>query len=65
MNKTEIEWTDFTWNPVTGCLHGCPYCYARGTAKRFYSPETVFDYHDVNVAVLMAAARARQQVYGS
>lgn len=29
MNKTGIEWTDFTWNPVTGCLHDCPYCYAR------------------------------------
>jgi len=19
MNKTTIEWTDYTWNPVTGC----------------------------------------------
>lgn len=35
MNKTEIEWCDSTWNPVTGCLHGCEYCYARGIAKRF------------------------------
>ncbi len=33
MNRTKIEWTDFTWNPVTGCLHGCPYCYARRLAK--------------------------------
>ena len=24
-----------TWNPVTGCLHGCEYCYARGIAHRF------------------------------
>ena len=24
-----------TWNPVTGCLHGCPYCYARKIAERF------------------------------
>ena len=23
MNRTKIEWTDFSWNPVTGCLHGC------------------------------------------
>ena len=45
MNKTDIEWTDFTWNPVTGCLRGCPYCYARGTAKRFYSPEIGFAPH--------------------
>jgi len=35
MNKTKIEWCDYTWNPVTGCLHGCPYCYARKIAERF------------------------------
>lgn len=35
MNKTKINWCDSTWNPVTGCLHGCEYCYARGIAKRF------------------------------
>jgi protein gp37 len=35
MQKTKIEWCDSTWNPVTGCLHGCEYCYARGIAKRF------------------------------
>lgn len=35
MNRTKIEWCDYTWNPVTGCLHGCPYCYARRLYKRF------------------------------
>lgn len=35
MNKTKIEWADYTWNPVTGCLHGCEYCYARRIANRF------------------------------
>ena len=35
MNKTNIDWCDSTWNPVTGCLHGCEYCYARGIANRF------------------------------
>lgn len=35
MNKTKIEWCDSTWNPVTGCLHGCEYCYARKIANRF------------------------------
>jgi protein gp37 len=35
MNKTKIEWADSTWNPVTGCLNGCEYCYARGIANRF------------------------------
>ena len=35
MNKTKIEWCDSTWNPVTGCLHDCEYCYARRIAERF------------------------------
>lgn len=34
-DKTKIEWADITWNPVTGCLHGCEYCYARKIADRF------------------------------
>lgn len=34
-NKTKIDWCDSTWNPVTGCLHGCEYCYARSIAERF------------------------------
>ena len=35
MNLTNIDWCQFTWNPITGCLHDCGYCYARGLAKRF------------------------------
>ena len=35
MNKTKIEWADYTWNPVTGCLNRCPYCYAEKVANRF------------------------------
>lgn len=36
LNKnTGIEWARWTWNPVTGCLHGCEYCYARDIANRF------------------------------
>lgn len=37
MNKTKIEWTDFTWNPVTGCKNKCWYCYGRALNKRFGS----------------------------
>ena len=33
--KTKIDWADASWNPVTGCLHGCEYCYARKIAERF------------------------------
>ena len=39
MDKTKIDWADMTWNPVTGCLHGCEYCYARKIATRFGMPQ--------------------------
>lgn len=35
MNRSRIEWCDHTWNPVTGCLHNCPYCYAKTMMVRF------------------------------
>jgi len=35
MNNTGIEWCTHTWNPITGCLFGCVYCYAREVAHRF------------------------------
>ena len=31
-----IEWAAWSWNPVTGCQHGCDYCYAEDIANRFY-----------------------------
>ena len=36
--KSAIEWTDATWNPVTGCTKispGCDNCYAERFAERF------------------------------
>jgi protein gp37 len=36
--STEIEWTDATWNPVTGCTkitRGCDLCYAERFSERF------------------------------
>ena len=36
--KSNIEWTDMTWNPVTGCTKvspGCKHCYAETFAERF------------------------------
>lgn len=37
-NRTNdnIEWAKWSWNPVTGCKHNCPYCYAEDIANRFY-----------------------------
>lgn len=28
-----VSWARWTWNPVTGCLHGCSFCYARELAN--------------------------------
>ena len=36
MNKTKIEWCDYTWNPITGCKRDCFYCYAKKMRHRFY-----------------------------
>ncbi|QPF90591.1 DUF5131 family protein [Bradyrhizobium commune] len=36
--STQIEWTDATWNPVTGCTkitRGCDLCYAERFSERF------------------------------
>ncbi|MFN8533065.1 MAG: phage Gp37/Gp68 family protein [Dehalococcoidia bacterium] len=37
-DHSRIEWTDATWNPVTGCTQvspGCDHCYAQSFAERF------------------------------
>ena len=34
-DDNHIDWAKWTWNPVTGCLHNCPYCYARDISERF------------------------------
>lgn len=36
--KSDIEWTETTWNPVTGCTKvssGCKFCYAERFSERF------------------------------
>lgn len=35
MNKSKIEFCDYSWNPVTGCRNNCKYCYARSITRRF------------------------------
>lgn len=46
-NRTNenVEWALWTWNPVTGCLHNCPYCYARDIANRFYEQKFEPTFH--------------------
>ncbi len=37
-DRSAIEWTDATWNPVTGCTkigRGCDHCYAERSAERW------------------------------
>lgn len=37
MKTTKIEWTDKTWNPITGCTkisQGCTHCYAEAMTRR-------------------------------
>lgn len=39
--STGIEWTDETWNPITGCTKvspGCDHCYAKTMHERFNGP---------------------------
>ena len=36
--KSDIEWSDASWNPATGCTQlspGCDHCYAKTFAERF------------------------------
>ena len=37
MASTKIEWTESTWNPITGCTKistGCKFCYAEVMTRR-------------------------------
>ncbi len=52
MNKTKIEWVvnpdgtpGYTWNPITGCLNNCEYCYGKTLAKRFNNSSYKPAYH--------------------
>lgn len=44
MRNTNIETADHTWNPVTGCCHGCTYCYAEKIANRFSAHDDFVNY---------------------
>ena len=45
MNRTKIEWADYTWNPITGCDRGCFYCYAKPMFERFHPGQDFKEIH--------------------
>lgn len=66
MRKTKIEWCDATWNPVTGCLHGCEYCYARRIAKRFKGCDvasTYGPYHQATWKRVNPGSKPEEAIY--
>jgi protein gp37 len=61
MNNTKIDWAEMTWNPVTGCLNRCEYCYARDIAHRFGG---AYDYEMMHNRYYTAADATAEMVYG-
>ena len=66
--KTKIDWADASWNPVTGCLHGCKYCYARRIAERFrsreiYDPECQCQRHLITHGMLKGTGKPLELDY--
>jgi protein gp37 len=73
MSGTAIQWTDATWNPVTGCSKvsaGCDNCYAQQLHNRRYRAtvsaalERVERHHGETVAQLIARARGQERAEG-
>lgn len=36
VTNESVDWARFTWNPISGCVHDCVFCYARDLALRYY-----------------------------
>ena len=50
--STQIEWTDATWNPVTGCSKitaGCDFCYAERFLRECRGPSSFENGFDLTV----------------
>lgn len=62
---TKIDWCTASWNPVSGCLKGCEYCYARRIAERFYGGPTPDDKcHVINRLMYDDARNPRVYPFG-
>lgn len=67
-SRTKIDWCDASWNPVTGCLHDCEYCYARRIAERFgareiYDPECQCQRHLIERGMLTGTGKPLELDY--
>ena len=65
---SRIDWCDASWNPVTGCLHGCEYCYVRRIAERFgareiYDPECQCQRHLIERGMLTGTGKPLELDY--
>lgn len=66
MNETRIDWPglNHTWNPITGCLNNCSYCYAARIQRRFkasFEPQ----FHEKRIKDAGMATEARSIFVGS
>lgn len=60
---TAIEWTDSTWNPVTGCTKvspSCKYCYAERLTERFGRRFTEIRLHPERLGLPLRWRRPRR-----
>jgi len=60
MNRTQVEWVKnpdgsqgYSWNPITGCLSSCGYCYARRLANgrlraKYLANDILAPYNELN-----------------
>lgn len=54
MSKSKIEWTDSSWNPITGCTKisdGCKHCYAERLAKRLKAMKNPNYFNGFNLTI--------------
>lgn len=54
--ENPIGTTGFTWNPITGCMQGCGYCYARHIAN-----EGKRDDYLANTNIILPAEHVNRQ----
>ncbi len=67
MNKSRIQWTDYTWSPVTGCSkvsQGCKNCYAEAWHKRFRGGDFGVKLHPEKIGEAMRALHGFESKHG-